>query len=82
MRVSLRERKPRKPLDIRLMQLITRWLLGVLSVTALAGTVHWVTHLPLFDIQHIAITGEVQHHNEATLRAHVAPPSSGYIFHD
>lgn len=80
MRVSLRERKPRKPLDIRLMQLITRWLLGVLSVTALAGTVHWVTHLPLFDIQHIAITGEVQHHNEATLRAHVAPHLQGTFF--
>lgn len=84
MRVSLRDvrerRKPRNPLDIRLMQLITRWLLGIFSVAALAGSVHWVTHLPLFDIQHIAISGEVQHHNEATLRAHVTPYLKGNLF--
>jgi cell division protein FtsQ len=84
MRVSLRERKKfrsfRNPLDIRLMQLVTRWLLLIFTGAALAGTVHWVTHLPLFDIQNITISGEVQHHNEASLRAHIAPHLKGTLF--
>ncbi len=84
MRVTLRggRRNPPRhnPFDIRIMQLITRWLLGIFSVAAVVGTVHWLIHLPLFDIQHIAISGEVEHNNEASLRAYVAPQLKGTFF--
>lgn len=76
----MRMRVKSKPLDVRLMQLITRWLMLVFVGIVLVTAVRWVIRLPVFDIQHITISGEVQHHNEASLRAQIAPQLKGTFF--
>lgn len=69
-----------QPLDIRLMHLAT----GVLLVTfVLLGAValsRWVSRMAVFELQGIAVTGDVNHNNALTLRANVAPRLSGTFF--
>ncbi|MEN9373287.1 MAG: hypothetical protein RIR79_839 [Pseudomonadota bacterium] len=79
MRVKL-PRNPFLALDIRLMQLITRWLLLVFTLAALVSLARWVMHLTVFDIQHISISGNVQHHTEASLRSQITPHLKGTFF--
>ncbi|WP_294770795.1 cell division protein FtsQ/DivIB [uncultured Rhodoferax sp.] len=47
---------------------------------AVVAAGRWVSRLPLFDLQGISVTGDVNHNNAATLRANVAPGLAGTFF--
>ena len=68
------------PVDIRLMQLTTQVLWGVLALLALAGTAIFVSRHAAFAIRGIAVSGDVSHNNALTLRANVAPHLHGTFF--
>ena len=68
------------PIDVKLMNMTT-WVLGLafvaLGAVALA---RWASRLPVFEIQKILVSGDVNHNNTVTLRANVAPRLSGSFF--
>jgi cell division protein FtsQ len=68
------------PLDIRLMNLATGALLVTFVLLAAVTLSRWISRLPAFDLQGIAVVGDVTHNNALTLRANVAPRLSGTFF--
>lgn len=68
------------PMDIRLMQLISRMLLAVAVVVSLAWGLAWLARLPAFALQAITVEGEVTRNNALTLRTNVVPKLSGNFF--
>ena len=68
------------PADVRLMQLLTQWLLGVLALILLWALLNWLARLPQFAIAGVTVRGDVAHNNALTLRANVVPRLSGNFF--
>jgi cell division protein FtsQ len=59
------------PLDIKLMRLATRSLIGVLAVLVLLALGRWALNHPVWAVQSLVIVGDVTHQNAITLRAQV-----------
>jgi cell division protein FtsQ len=57
------------PLDIRLMRLATRSLVGVLAVLVLGALGHWALNHPVWSVRSMVVVGDVAHQNAITLRA-------------
>lgn len=68
------------PVDVRLMNLATGALVLAFVVLGAVTAARWASRLSLFDLQGIAVTGDVTHNNALTLRANVAPRLSGTFF--
>lgn len=70
------------PLDVRLMNLASRILLGVTLIGLCAGGVVWLLDQPRFDLRVIQVRGqgELEHNNEATLKMAVASKIRGNFF--
>ncbi|MGI9135425.1 MAG: cell division protein FtsQ/DivIB [Rhodoferax sp.] len=68
------------PADIKVMNLTALVLLLVFVVYGVVAASRWLVRLPAFDIQAIAVAGDVNHNNALTLRANVAPRLSGTFF--
>lgn len=63
---------PDLPLDVKLMSLMTRALLGVLVVMCLGALGTWAVRHPVWSVQAITVQGDVTHQNAVTFRAHLA----------
>ncbi len=59
------------PLDIRLMRLATRSLVGVLAVLVLGALGYWALNHPVWSVRSMVVVGDVAHQNAITLRAQV-----------
>lgn len=69
------------PLDIRLMNLVSRLLLGVTVIAVIACGVMWLIKQPRFDLRVIRVHGEeLEHNNSSTLRMAVASRIRGNFF--
>lgn len=68
------------PLDVKLMNTTAAVLFMAFAALALLATGRWVSRLPVFDLQGISVSGDMNHNNPLTLRANVAPGLSGTFF--
>ena len=68
------------PLDVRLMNSTAVLLLLVFVALGLAAGARWVARWAAFDIQGIAVNGDVVHTNAVTLRANVGARINGTFF--
>lgn len=68
------------PTDVRMMNLLTQWLLGALALILLWALLNWLTRLPQFAIAGVTVRGDSAHNNSLTLRANVVPRLSGNFF--
>lgn len=59
------------PLDIRLMRLATRLLIGLLAVLVLGALARWALNHPVWMVRAMVVVGDVAHQNAITLRAQV-----------
>jgi cell division protein FtsQ len=59
------------PMDIKLMRLATRSLIGVLLVLVLLAVARWVLNHPVWAVQSMVVVGDVSHQNAITLRSQV-----------
>jgi cell division protein FtsQ len=59
------------PLDIKLMRLATRCLIGVLAVLVIGAMGHWILNHPVWAVRAMVVVGDVSHQNAITLRAQV-----------
>lgn len=71
---------PVLPLDIRLMNTVSRLCLAGFAVLAMAGVFAWLGQQPVFSLKSIRIDNELLHNNAVTLRANVAPTLHGNLF--
>ena len=60
------------PLDVKLMNTTATVLFAVFAFVLVVTLAGWVGRHPVFALRAIVVTGDVAHHNAATLRAHVA----------
>lgn len=60
------------PLDIRLMDFISRALLGLFGLVALALGASWLAQQPVWAVQGLRVVGDVGQQNPVALRAHLA----------
>jgi cell division protein FtsQ len=68
------------PLDVKLMNGTAALLLvGFVLLVVVAGG-KWLGRMPVFAIQGITVTGDMNHNSPLTLRANVAPGLSGTFF--
>lgn len=65
------------PFDIRFMNLIAGTLLLAFAGLALGVAVSWAVQHPAVSIRGVTVTGDVEHTNAVTLRAHVTPRMNG-----
>ena len=65
------------PFDVRFMNLIAGVLLLTFAGLALGVAVSWVARHPSLAIQGVTVSGDVEHTNAVTLRAHVTPRLNG-----
>lgn len=68
------------PLDVKLMNVTAAVLFVAFAVVSAFAAARWVVRLPAFDIKSIAVAGDLNHNNAATLRANVMPRLSGTFF--
>lgn len=68
------------PVDVKLMNMTALVLVVAFAALCVLALARGVSRLSVFDIQGIAVTGEVNHNNAVTLRANVAPRLSGTFF--
>lgn len=68
------------PLDIRLMNLISNIMLGVVIVGACLVGVYWVTNKGYFNLRVIYVQSELTHNSPATLRLAIASRIKGNFF--
>lgn len=68
------------PLDVKLMNTTTALLFLAFAGLVLVAAGRWVSRLPVFDLQGISVTGDMNHNNPLTLRANVAPGLNGTFF--
>lgn len=68
------------PLDVKLMNTTAAVLFLAFAGLATVAAARWVSRLPVFDLQGISVTGDMNHNNPLTLRANVAPGLSGTFF--
>lgn len=59
------------PLDIKLMRLATRWLIGGLVAFVLGAMGFWFLNHPLWAVRAMVVVGDVAHQNAITLRGQV-----------
>ncbi len=69
-----------EPLDLRLMNLATRWTLVLAALTLLAVTVTWLLRQGGFAIQRIRLEAELTRTSVATIRANALPRLEGNFF--
>ena len=75
-----RDAAPELALDVRLMNITSRWLLWIAGMLFFSMCVMWIARHPVFTITGIRVLGEVRHNNEVTLRANVVPRLQGSFF--
>lgn len=68
------------PVDVRLMNMASAFLLAVLVCMAMGGGAWWLLRHPMFAIELITVQGEVTRNNALTLRANVMPQLKGNFF--
>ena len=68
------------PFDVRLMNLASSVLLGVVVVGSCALCIYWVMSLPYFNLRVISVQSELAHNSPATLRLAVASRIEGNFF--
>lgn len=68
------------PVDIRLMNMASAFLLTVLVCLMTGAGAWWLLRHPAFAIQLISVQGEVTRNNAVTLRANVMPQLQGNFF--
>lgn len=68
------------PLDVKLMNGTAVLLFLAFIVLAVVAGGRWLGRLPVFAIQGITVTGDMNHNSPLTLRANVAPGLSGTFF--
>lgn len=68
------------PMDVRLMNISAAVLAVGFCVAALVATTSWALRHQVFAISRITVQGDVQHHNEVTLRANITPRLQGNFF--
>jgi cell division protein FtsQ len=72
--------KPMPPLDVRLMNAGTLMLALIFCALVVWMATAWALRHSVFAIGSISVQGDVQHNNEVTLRANVAPRLKGNFF--
>lgn len=77
--MSMNEATP-VAVDIRLMNMTSLLLFGVLTLMLLGATCWWAVRHPLFALSAISVQGDVRHNNAVTLRANVVPRLQGSFF--
>ena len=77
---SLRAATGAEPLDLRLMNLATRWTLVLAALTLLAVTVTWLLRQGGFAIHRIRLEAELTRTSVATIRANALPRLEGNFF--
>ena len=75
-----RETAPEVALDVRLMNITSRWMLMLAGVLFVCMLIMWMARHPVFTITGMSVVGEVRHNNEVTLRANVVPRLQGSFF--
>ena len=68
------------PLDVKLMNMTAAVLFMAVLVLVGVAAARWASHLSIFDIKGILVSGDITHNNAVTLRANVAPRMSGTFF--
>lgn len=68
------------PVDVRLMNMTASVLFLAFALLVLGALAGWVVRHPAWAVRGITVTGDVSHHNAATLRANVAPLLQGTFF--
>ena len=68
------------PIDVRLMNLATQFLVVGVVLLALGGGALWLLRHPVFAIQSISVQGEVNRNNAVTFKANVMPKLTGNFF--
>jgi cell division protein FtsQ len=72
--------KTATPLDVKLMNGTAVVLFVAFVVLAVVAGGRWLGRMPVFAIQGITVTGDMNHNSPLTLRANVAPGLSGTFF--
>ena len=68
------------PLDVKLMNWTASALFLLCAAVVLAAAGWWLLRNPVFAIDSIEVQGDLDHHNEATLRAHTGSRLQGNFF--
>jgi cell division protein FtsQ len=68
------------PVDIRLMNTVTGFMLVLAVLACLGAGAWWVLRHPAFALQRIAVEGEVTRNNALTLKTNVIPKLQGNFF--
>lgn len=68
------------PVDVRLMNLTASVLFLAFALLVLGALAGWAVRHPTWAVRGITVTGDVAHHNAATLRANVTPQLQGTFF--
>lgn len=68
------------PVDIRMMNFTASLAQACLVLLAVVGAVWWGIRNPSFSVQAIAVSGDIRHLNELTLKANVVPRLQGNFF--
>lgn len=68
------------PVDIRLMNMVSRLLLALCVLAGLAAGLGWMLRHPAFGLQLIKVEGEVTRNNALTLKTNVVPRLNGNFF--
>ena len=68
------------PVDIRLMNMVSRLLLALCVLAGLAAGLGWMLSHPAFGLQLIKVEGEVTRNNALTLKTNVVPRLNGNFF--
>ncbi len=68
------------PPDVRWMNALSRALIGLVALGAVAGCVIWLANRPYFSLQSINVQGDVGRTSVATIRANVASRLKGNFF--
>jgi cell division protein FtsQ len=71
---------PPMPVDVRLMNLTSSVLFLAFALLVLGALAGWAARHPTWAVRGITVTGDVSHHNAATLRANVTPQLQGTFF--
>lgn len=68
------------PLDVRMMNAITPWLMMAFALISAGMLIAWALNSASFSIRSIVIVGDVQHNNALTIKANVMPKLAGSFF--
>ena len=68
------------PVDVRLMNMTASVLFLAFALLVLGALAGWAVRHPTWAVRGITVTGDVTHHNAATLRANVTPRLRGTFF--